>query len=201
MERADTKLLTRMDDSEVSSIERVPAQVCIIAMNRQTRRAEEYRPGMAVPAAMLNSDVYRIPTQTWAAVFAAHGAISCTTQNGDVFQPGFCFACGIRFISPLGLGELLRRRMTMLGHMPGSVTLDDLYTMMEPALTAACRRAVEVFSGGAMLPYARWYQEMNSSSAFAERLERELLPVFNALGFRLELDSLQISGLAPIPAA
>lgn len=202
MERADTKLLTRMDDGEISTLGCVPAQVFVIAMNRQTRRVEEYRPGMAIPAsAALGCDMYRVPAQARTAVFAAHGAFSCTTQNGNAFQPGFCFSCGLRFISPLGLGETLRRRITALGCAPDAVTLDDLYSIMEPAFTAACRRAAEAFSGGETLPYAQWYQELTNGAAFADRLERKLLPVFNACGFRLELDSLRITGLAPVPAA
>jgi len=202
MEQADTRLLTRMDSTEVSGIRHVPAQVFIIAINRQTRRTEEYRPGMAVPAsATLSCDVYCISGQTRTATFAAHGAISCTTQNGSVFQPGFCFSCGLRFISPLGVSELLRQRMSVLGHMPDNITLDDLYTVMEPSLTAACRKTAVAFSGEVILPYAHWHRELNSGVTFAQLLERELLPVFNALGFRLELGSLQISGLAPVPAA
>lgn len=202
MERADAKLLTRMDDIEISAAAYVPAQVCIIAVSRQTGRAEEYRPGTAVPAsAVLSCDVYRIPLQTRTAAFAVHGAITCTTPAGGTFQPGFCFTCGLRFISPLGLGGLLRRRMAALGSMPCSVTLDDLYILMEPALTAACRRAVDAFCGAEVRPYAQWHQEVNAGVAFAARVERELIPVFNALGFRLELNSLRITGLAPVPAA
>lgn len=202
MERADTKLLTRMDDSEIKVLGYVPAQVCVIAMNRQTRRTEEYRPGMAIPApAALSCDLYRVPAQTREVAFAAHGAITCSTLSGGTFQPGFCFSCGLRFISPLGLGETLRQRMAALGHAPDSVTLDDLYTVMEPALTAACRRTADTLTGGEIRPYAWWYQELTGSGAFAARLERELLPVFNACGFRLELDSLRITGLAPVPAA
>ena len=66
---------------------------------------------------------------------------------------------------------------------------------------SACRRAADAFCGAEVRPYAHWHQEVNAGVAFAARVERELIPVFNALGFRLELNSLRITGLAPVPAA
>lgn len=200
MDRSETLLLTRAEDSVMGSC--VPADTYIIAVNCQTRRADEYRPGMAVPAAIaLTADVYCVPTASCEPAFAVLDAITCVTPAGAVFQPGFCFTCGLRFISPLGLGDMLRKRMTILGRMPDAITLDELYTAMAPAFANACRRAADAFSGGEALPYAHWYQELTCGSAFAARLERELLPVFNACGFRLELDSLRITGIAPVPAA
>lgn len=199
MDRPETLLLTRAEESAMGSC--VPADTCIIAVNRQTRRTDEYRPGMMVPAtATQSADVYRVPTAAREPAFAVLDAITCTNQAGAAFQSGFCFTCGLRFISPLGLGDMLRKRMAVLGRMPDAVTLDDLYAVMAPAFTAACRRAADHFAGGEVLPYAHWYQELNGGSAFAARLERELLPVFNACGFRLELDSLRITGIAPVPA-
>lgn len=197
MDSKHTMLLFRTPINET----KVAPDARVAVLNTATRMLDELMPGADIPAAdSAQLHIYTVPVKPVEAVFAVLGAISCTKPNGSVFRPGFCLSVQLRYISPMGLKALLTSCTANKGHVPDCVTLEDLYNIIAPKLKDACEKAADQFSGGRLLSYTHWWQEMNGGSTFAKSIAAALVPVFNSYGFRLDRESVQIKGLASVPA-
>lgn len=196
MDSKHTMLLFRTPASET----KVPGDVRVAVLNTASRQLDELLPGADIPApGGEQQHVYTVPVKPVEAVFAVLGAISCKTPNGGICRPGFCFSVQLRYISPLGLKTLLTASTARNGYVPDCVTLEDLYNIAAPQVKTACEKAADQFSGGSLLTYTHWWQEMTSGTTFARSIATALVPVFNSYGFRLDRESVQIKGLASIP--
>lgn len=163
-------------------------------------RAAEYRPGRAVPAPLPGTNVYTVPTQPVETLFAVHGAINCLKPDGTPFQPGFCFTLSLSYVSPAGLQKLILAYRKDKGRLPDCITLEVFYDLLSRDIREACVKAAAAFTRGQTLPYVHWWQELNHGTAFRDALYLPLMQLFNGYGFRLESDSLQMAGLAGVPA-
>lgn len=197
MDSMHTMLLYRTPEHVTT----VPADAYVVRLNTANHQLQEFRSGAAVPEGGAGLHLYTVPLRPLEPVFAMQGAISCSLQNDASFRPGFCFGFTMRYISPAGLKGLLTASTARNGYIPDCVTLEDLYNLLLPQMKAACEAAVARFTGGKVLSYTHWWQEMNSGTAFAKALSLALIPVLNSFGFRLEPDSLVFKGLASRPLA
>lgn len=195
MDSKHTLLLSRTPAGEP----KVPADARVVLLNVAARQLDELLPGAEIPADATRLHLFTVPIRPVEAVFAVQDVIQCTTPGGATFRPGFCFSVRLRYISPTGLKALLISSTARSGYVPDGVTLEDLYDIIAPQLQAACEKAADQFSGGRMLPYVHWWQEMTSGVTFARSLAAALVPLFNSVGFRAERDSVRIKGLASIP--
>lgn len=176
-----------------------PADAYAVTLSAEGR-VTEYRPGRAVPAPAPGTIVYAVPTQPVETLFAVHGAISCLKPDGSPFQPGFCFTLRLSYVSPAGLQKLLLAYRKEKSRLPECITLEVFYDLLSRDIRETCTKAAAAFSRGQTLPYVHWWQELNHGSAFRDALYLPLMQLFNSYGFRLEPDSLQMAGLAGVPA-
>lgn len=197
MDSKHTMLLYRTPANEST----VAVDTSVVRLNTATRQLDEFRPGAAVPSADSSSiHVYTVSKKPVESIFAVHGAINCTTPTGAAFRPSFCLNIKLRYINPIGLKTLLTSSTAKKGYVPDCVTLEDLYAIIAPQLKAVCEKAADEYSGGRMLSYTHWWQELSFATTYLESLKTPLVTLFNSYGFRFEPEDFSIKGVASIPA-
>lgn len=185
------------------SVRTVPEGAFVVSYAPLTNQLDEYRFPAPLPEPAPGRTLFTVPTKIVEPAFAVHDAISCTRLNPGqpAFNPSFCFSFRMRYISPSGLKKLLFESSPGHSRLPDCIDLEKFYLLMQPHIRAAAQKAAASFSGGRLLPYAYWWQDLINGTKFRNALEAELRLLFNAYGFRLETGSLRIMGLASLPVS
>ncbi len=177
----------------------VPQDATLIAWNPATRVITETLPGRPVPAPAPGVTTYLVSNRVCETMFAVKNAIRCTAHDGTEFLPGFHFSCRMRYITPVGLENLLRTASSTPGRIPDCITLENFCSIIREKLQSACASAATAFTSGQTLTYTRWWEEITQKTDFRDQLYIPLMRLFNNYGFRLEQGGFALPGLAPIP--
>lgn len=191
-----TSLISRAPEGLTTA----PDQAYALTFNATTNRVQEIGPGRAVPAPSFGLHVYTVPTTPVETMFAVTGAIRCLKPDGREYAPGFCLKLTLSYISASGMQKLLlTARQQLGGRMPDCITLQTLYDIIAADVRAVCTKAAETFSHKQTLTYTQWWQDLMHGTVYRDLLYTQLLPVFNAYGFRLDKSSFGFGGLSPVP--
>ncbi|MBR3764435.1 MAG: hypothetical protein IKK57_07795 [Clostridia bacterium] len=178
-----------------------PQDGCVAAFNVQNYALREHRPNRLLPAPGPNEHFYLVSPQTIDACFHIPGAIACTRPDGAAFHPGMSLRLQFRYTSPTGLQQLLRQTLLSRARVPELITLEALYDLLLPEMSAICARKAREFSGAQTLPYSHWWNDIRYGTAFRDEIFKPLWQLFFSYGFDLDRQSFAICGLAPVPMA
>lgn len=178
-----------------------PEDCCVAAFNTQNYSLREHRPNRALPAPGPNEHFYLVSPQVIDAAFHIPSSITCTRPDGAAFHPGMSLRLQFRYTSPTGLQQLLRQTLLRGGKVPELITLEALYDILIPEMSAICARKAREFSNGQILPYSHWWNDIRYGAAFRNEIFKPLWQLFFSYGYELDEKSFAISGLAPVPMA
>ena len=186
-----TKLLT----ATAADVRTVPEDAFVLCLNDKGDVLKEYRSKQPLDPAAASLRCYTVPLAPVTARICVTDAITCTKPDGTTFKPGLCLNVRLRYISPSGLGTLLRKT----GRMPDCLTIEDLYNQLSRDVRQVCADAARKLTREQTRSYQYWWQDLKYGEVYRDMIFPPLMQLFSLHGFRLEKDDFSIAGIAPMP--